>query len=284
MSRTALQTLRSLGHHIWIDDLHRSWLEDGTLADMIKLFGITGLTSNPAILYPAIVKSSDYNAAIAKKIMSGMTAKDLYEVLVIEDIQRAASLLQPIYDSTRGQDGYVSLEVSPKLARNSNATVEEATRLWKRVQQPNLLIKIPATNEGLFAIGQLIAEGINVNVTLLFGVKRYREVVDAYLRGLELRIRLRQPIDTIVSVASFFVSRIDTLADTTLNDLETDLATQLQGRIAVASAAVTYQVHQDLYNSKRWLTLAAHVKCSDYCGPVLALKTLTIAIPNISRH
>jgi len=252
-----LLRLAALGQSIWLDDLRRSWLEDGTLARLIAEDGLAGVTSNPAIFHKAIAESCDYDAAIATLAERGADASAIYENLVVEDVRHAADLLERIYKECSRRDGYVSLEVSPHLAHDTEATVSEAVRLWTRVDRPNLMIKVPGTRAGLPAIRRLIAAGINVNVTLLFSVARYREVADAYVAGLEEYGAAGQPLDRIGSVASFFVSRIDTLIDGRLDQFDTALARALRGQAAIACARLAYQEYKTRVASPQWRELAA---------------------------
>jgi transaldolase len=243
MSR--LMPLKDYGQAIWLDYIRRDILLDGTLAEMIEDDGVSGLTSNPAIFQKAIGESDLYDEAIqeALAIDPELGVEALYEELAVQDIQMAANLLLPTYESTDGRDGYVSLEVSPHLARDTGRSVDEARRLWKRVDRKNLLIKIPATVEGIPAIETLLSEGININVTLMFSLAHYEAVAQAYLRALS---RCPAP-DRLASVASFFVSRVDSMTDAALQELDSDAARGLMGRIAIANSKVTYLRYQELF-------------------------------------
>jgi len=252
-----LKQLTTLHQSVWLDDIRRRWLIDGTLARLIAEDGISGLTSNPAIFEKAIAHHEDYDAAIAELAQQDHSAPALYETLAVDDVRHAADLLRGVYDASGGRDGYVSLEVSPHHAHYTAATIVEAERLWSRVARPNVMIKVPATEAGLPAIRALIANGINVNVTLLFGLARYRAVVDAYMAGLEDRARAHVP-PNVASVASFFVSRIDTLIDAELDRIGTPEAHALRGRAAIACAQLAYQTHRQLMAEPRWRALTAH--------------------------
>lgn len=254
---SSLRRLNEFGQSVWLDDLRRDFLEDGSFAALIDADGLSGLTSNPAIFARAIDESARYAADIEQYARAGDDATRIYERLIVDDIRRAADLLRPTYDATDGHDGYVSLEVSPHLAHDTGATIDEAQRLWSRVGRANLMIKVPATRAGLPAIEALIAAGINVNVTLLFSVARYREVLDAYRRGLEARLAEGHPIAHVASVASFFVSRIDTLIDRQLADEAACMATGVRGKAAIACAKLAYQAFRESLEDPRWQALAA---------------------------
>jgi transaldolase len=250
----AVQRLHELGQSIWYDNISRTLLERGELKAMIQDEKIRGVTSNPSIFNKAIGTSDVYEEDISALAAQGLDREEVYEALAIEDIQRAADLFRPLYDETEGGDGYVSLEVSPYLARDTEATLEEAKRLWKTVDRPNLMVKIPGTKEGLPAITQAVAAGINVNITLLFSIDRYREVMDAYLSGLEKRLEDGEPIDSVASVASFFISRIETKADQRLQAViekgnrDPDRAGKLLGKIAVASGKLAFEAYQAVFS------------------------------------
>lgn len=254
---STLQRLLGLGQSVWLDDLRREYLEDGTLANLIGEDGVSGVTTNPAIFERAIQDTVFYEAIIAVCARYGEGAERIYERLVIEDVQQAADLLAPTYAQTESTDGYVSLEVSPHLADDGSATVTDAKRLWSLVDRPNLMIKVPATRAGFRAIEALIAAGINVNATLLFSVTRYREVLDAYWRGLETRVANGQSTARLASVASFFISRIDTVIDRQLESEPACMATGLRGKAAIASAKCAYQVFRDSLDEPRWQALAS---------------------------
>src|ERR1051325_7552151 len=213
MNKNPLLVLESYGQSIWLDYLRRNALENGEIQGLVNQDGVSGLTSNPSIFEKAIAGSHDYDSAIRALSLESKSIEEIYEALTIEDIQRAADFFRPIYDRLEGRDGFVSLEVSPNLAHDTAGTIAEARRLWNAVNRPNLFIKVPATREGLPAIQQLTGEGINVNITLLFGLPGYREVANAYLAGLETLAEHGKPLNRIASVASFFLSRIDVLVD-----------------------------------------------------------------------
>lgn len=245
-----LKRLQDHGQSVYMDEIRRSWLGDGTLTTLIERDGLRGVTSNPAIFQKAIADSHDYDDAIAALTRKGLGVDAIYEELVVEDIQRAADHFRALYDTSDGRYGYVSLEVSPKLAYDAGGTLAEARHLWARLARPNAFIKVPGTAEGLVAIEQLIAEGINVNVTLLFGLPRYAEVAEAYVRGLERRAEAGGRIDRVASVASFFLSRIDVMIDPQVDE-------RLKGRVAIASARLAYRIYQGLFGSERFAALEA---------------------------
>jgi transaldolase len=251
-----LRRLQDFGQSIWYDNIERRMLQSGELARMIHEDGLRGITSNPTIFEKAIAGSNDYDASLAKWLHSSARQDNraLFFNLAIEDIQGAADLLMPVYEQSKGRDGYVSLEVSPDLAYDVDATVAEAERLHERVDRPNLMIKVPATKQGVLAFETLVMKGISVNVTLLFSVERYKEVVEAYLAGLEARLRQGQAVDGIASVASFFVSRVDGALDKILEERSTaqPAAAQLRGHIAIANAKLAYAWYQRVFNSPRF--------------------------------
>jgi len=259
------RAVQALGQSIWYDNIQRGLLRSGALARMIAEQGLAGLTSNPSIFEQAITGSHDYDEALtaARRAQPRATAQDLFYDLAIDDIRVAADLFAPLYRETGGRDGLVSLEVSPDLAYDAEATIAEAEALFRRVGRPNLLIKVPATQPGIQAVETLIDRGINVNVTLLFSIARYEAVVDAYMLGLEARLRRGQPLDGIRSIASFFVSRVDALIDRQLQSLiaqalpeRTARAEALLGQIANANAKLAYQRFQTLFHSPRFAPLA----------------------------
>jgi transaldolase len=263
MRENPLLRLEALGQSIWLDFLSRGMLVSGELVSLIQEDGVSGVTSNPTIFEKAIAQSSDYDAAITTLSRQGLTVPEIYEELVVEDIRMTADLLRPVYDRRDGGDGFVSLEVSPHLAHDSAGTLIEARRLWARVDRPNLFIKVPGTWEGLAAIRQLAAEGINVNVTLLFGLPRYRAVAEAYLDGLAERASRGLPLERVASVASFFLSRIDVLLDPQLESIAReggekarDAAT-LVGESAIACAKVAREMYREILAGDRYAVLAA---------------------------
>jgi len=251
-----LRRLQDFGQSIWYDNIERRMLHTGELARMIQEDGLRGITSNPTIFEKAITASKDYDTSLLNFLQRNdrQDSRALFFNLAIEDIQRAADLLMPVYEQSKGRDGYVSLEVSPDLAYDVEETIAEAERLHLRVNRPNLMIKVPATKEGVLAFENLIAKGININVTLLFSVERYKEVVEAYLAALESRLRSGQHVDGIASVASFFVSRVDTAVDKLLENIaiEQPAAAQLQGQIAIANAKLAYAWYQRIFESQRF--------------------------------
>lgn len=263
MKENALLKLHGFGQSIWLDFIRRKMLVSGELKRLIDEDGLSGVTSNPSIFEKAMGESDDYNDAIRALAREGKSAGEVYEKLAVEDIQRTTDLFRPLYDRLEGRDGFASLEVSPHLARDTAATVEEARRLWGLVDRPNVLIKVPGTEAGLAAIRQLISEGINVNVTLLFGLPRYQAVAEAYIAGLEERAAKGLPLQRISSVASFFLSRIDVLVDPLLEKKReeggraADTASMLVGKVAIASAKRAYQLYKEIYSQERFRKLAA---------------------------
>jgi transaldolase len=255
MAINPLLQLNSFGQSIWLDFLSREILASGKLQRLIEEDGLRGVTSNPAIFQEAISGGHDYDDAIRVLVHDGKHVDEIYQAITIEDIQWAADLFRSLYNHSNGEHGYVSLEVSPHLANDTEGTIEEARRLWRALKRPNVFIKVPATKAGLPAIKQLISEGINVNVTLLFGLPRYQEVARAYIEGLAERMKAGLPLGHIASVASFFLSRIDVLVDEKLEELEnkgiaqSELATQLRGQVAIASAKIAYQMYKDIFKS-----------------------------------
>jgi transaldolase/glucose-6-phosphate isomerase len=251
----SIKKLTSLGQSLWYDNIQRKLLETGELKAMIERGDIRGVTSNPTIFQNAIAKTNDYDAALIPLAWSGWDAEKIFWRLAIEDIQQACDLFRPLYDETKGGDGYVSLEVSPYLANDTEGTVQQAKELWERVNRPNLMVKIPATKEGIPAIRQAIAAGINVNVTLIFAIERYGAVMDAYIAGLEDRVALNEPINMVASVASFFVSRVDTKIDPRLPE-----GSPLRGRAAIANAKFAYDAFESIFTSPRFATLKARFR------------------------
>lgn len=264
MSNNPLKSLGALGQSVWLDYIRRNELTSGHLKELIDNDGVSGVTSNPTIFEKAIAGSSDYDAEIRKLVEAGEVTAEIFETLETQDIRAAADLFRPLYDRTEGRDGFVSIEVAPTLARNTKGTIEEAHRLWKEVDRPNILVKVPGTAEGLPAIEQLLAEGININITLLFANERYEEVAWAYVSALEKRVREGKPVDRIASVASFFVSRIDTLADTQLDAKiaaaksanEKQSLEALRGKTAIANAKFAYVKFKEICAGPRFQALA----------------------------
>ena len=260
-----LKGLLAYGQSPWLDYIRRNILLNGELKKMINEDGLRGMTSNPAIFEKAISAGDDYNDIINAPDAKSSTAMALYERIAIRDVQDACDIFKSVHTETKGRDGYVSLEVSPYLAYDTEATLNEARRLWKTVNRPNVMIKIPATKEGIPAIRQALEDGININITLLFAQSAYEQVAEAFLAALEARAAKGQDISHIASVASFFVSRIDTLVDSKIDAIlntETDsnkkaLLESLRGKVAIANARRTYAKYQELFGGTRWKPLAA---------------------------
>ena len=248
-----IQELAELGQSIWYDNIRRALLDDGGLAALVEA-GVTGVTSNPSIYEKAIAGSSDYDDALGELAPTDMPVTELYETLALEDIQRAADILRPVYDRTRGVDGYVSLEVSPSLAHDTEATISEAVRLYAALDRANVLIKVPATPAGIPAVETLIGEGININVTLMFSLDHYDAVAGAYIAGLEKLAASGRDLSKAASVASFFVSRVDGLVDRALEEVGNE---ELQGKIAIANAKAAYARFHEVFGGERWERLAA---------------------------
>ncbi|MFQ5578284.1 MAG: transaldolase [Anaerolineae bacterium] len=259
MQPSPLNQLAELGQSIWYDNIQRSLLLNGDLARMIARDSITGLTSNPSIFDNAISKSADYDDALARLLAQDpqASATELYEALAISDIQAAADLMRPIFDRTNGADGYVSFEVSPTLAHDTQASIADARRLFKAVSRPNLMIKIPATLAGLPAIAALLGEGINVNATLMFSLQDYDGVAEAYLTGLEQLDASGGDVSKVASVASFFVSRVDTIFDKALEAVGSPEALSLRGQMGVANAKVAYRRFEETFSGQRFAALEA---------------------------
>ncbi|MCI0487173.1 MAG: transaldolase [Blastocatellia bacterium] len=263
MSTNNLVELTRLGQSIWYDNIERGLLTSGELKRLINEDELRGVTSNPAIFEKAISGSDDYLDQLTELAEQNRSANEIYEALAVRDIQMAADLLAPVYGRTEGADGFVSLECSPLLARDTEGTIEEARRLWSMVSRRNVMIKIPGTPEGMPAIEQAITEGININITLLFSLDSYRQTIEAYTRGLERRSAEGKPIDRIASVASFFVSRIDTAVDKLLEERiaasaseeEKSQLQRLLGRIAIANAKMAYQIFKEAFGGARFAAL-----------------------------
>ena len=260
-----LKALLEFGQSPWMDYIRRDLLTSGGLKKMIQEDGLMGMTSNPIIFEKAITGSKDYANILESPEAKKLDAKGVYEKIAIRDVQDATDIFKSVYQQTKRRDGYVSLEVAPTLANDTQATLEEARRLWKSVGRENVMIKVPGTKEGLPAIRQLLEEGININITLLFAQSVYEEVAEAFLAALEARVKKGQDISHVASVASFFVSRIDSLIDGQIDaklKTETDtnkraLLTGLQGKVAIANAKLTYRKYQELFGGARWKALAA---------------------------
>lgn len=270
MTNPLLQ-LKALGQSVWYDNIDRTQLVSGQFKRLLDEDGVVGVTANPTIFQKSISHGNAYDEQMNQLISEGKSTGEIYEALVIKDISTVADLLRPIYDGTSGQDGYVSLEVSPDLAHDTDGTISEVRRFWKMVDRPNLLIKIPATPEGIPAIRQALSEGININITLIFSMENYRQVADAYLSALEERNAEGKAISHMASVASFFVSRVDTLVDKLLEDkvkATSDSAEQqklksLEGKAAIANARLVYQEFKRIFSTPRFESLkhaGAHVQ------------------------
>lgn len=268
MNSNSLFSIKQSGQSLWMDYLDRQLIQSGELRQMVEQQGITGITSNPAIFQKAISGSDLYNADIEQGIRAGKSPQTIYESLIFEDIRNACDIFQPVYEVTNGLDGYVSIEVSPDLARSTGeGTIEEARRFYKEIGRKNVMIKIPGTPEGFPAVEQAIAEGINVNITLLFSVDSYVQSAEAYMRGLERRVEAGEPIDKIASVASFFLSRIDSKVDQMIDERLRQVGTetlneearlqQIKGKVAIANARIAYQKFKELTGGDRWGQLAA---------------------------
>jgi transaldolase len=263
MSINPLVELTRSGQSIWYDGIERRLIISGELKRLIEDDELRGLTSNPTIFEKAIDSSDDYSDQLCEQAEQLKSASEIYESLAVRDIQMAADLLAPVYEKTGGTDGFVSLECSPLLARDTAATIEEVRHLWRAISRKNVMIKIPATLEGFPAIEQCIYEGMNINITLIFSMESYTNTIEAYLRGLERRVTEGKPIDSIASVASFFVSRIDTALDKRLDERIARAGSKegkeklegLRGRIAIANAKMAYQTFKEAFQSKRFATL-----------------------------
>jgi transaldolase len=252
-----LQALRDAGVSIWLDTLSRELLDSGDFARLVADYAVTGATSNPTIFAKAITGSDRYDDQLRAAVASGRhDPQELFFELALDDVRRAADLLRPTYDQSEGRDGFVSFECTPDLADDTQRTVEQALELWGRLARPNVMLKVPATEAGVPAIEELIADGVNVNITLLFSAARYEQVIDAYIRGLERRLATGEPLDSVASVASFFVSRVDSKVDPLLPS-----DSRLHGRVAIANARLAYARYLDRFSGHpcladdRWLAL-----------------------------
>ena len=263
MAHPNIEQLTAAGQSLWQDDIARSMLTSGTLERMIEETGIRGLTSNPTIFEKAIASGDAYDEQIETLLKQGKPASEIFEAVEIADLQSACDLFRPLYDSTDGADGFCSIEVFPEAARNPDSTREQARRLWADVGRPNLMVKIPGTEEATPVIREMLTSGININVTLLFSIASYERVALAYVEALEERHGRGEPIDRIASVASFFVSRVDVLVDKLLDEkIASDGADAarleaLKGTIAVANAKMAYATYQDIFEGERFAPLAA---------------------------
>jgi transaldolase len=252
----ALTALAEQGVSVWLDDLSRERIETGNLQELIDTKGVVGVTTNPSIFQAALAKGERYDADLRAYAAQGASVDDTVFGLTTSDVRNACDILRPVFDATDGVDGRVSIEVDPRLAHETAKTVAQAKELAAAVDRPNVLIKIPATVEGLPAISQVLAEGISVNVTLIFSLDRYRGVMNAFLTGLEQAREKGKDLSTIHSVASFFVSRVDTETDKRLDALGTDEAKALRGKAAVANARLAYQAYEEVFSTPRWTNLA----------------------------
>ena len=262
MARNKLKELHDAGQSIWLDSIDRRMLHDGELERRIREDALTGMTSNPTIFQKALSSSNAYDEQIVAAEEEGPTSWELFELLETTDVRDACDHFAAVFSSTRGGDGYVSIEISPGVSHNAEAAVEEARRLWKTVDRPNVMVKVPGTQEGAVAVRRLIAEGINVNITLLFALEAHERVAEAYMAGLEDRIKAHQPIDGLASVASFFVSRVDTEIDKRLDALianasapEKERLQMLKGRAAIANAKLAYRLFRQKFAGPRWEAL-----------------------------
>lgn len=263
MNNNPLKRLESLGQSIWLDYIRRDLITSGELQKLIDEDGLRGMTSNPSIFEKAIAESNLYDAEVQKMVLKGKNVNEIYEAISQKDVQSAADVFLPLYEKTSGEDGYVSLEVNPHLAHDTKGTIAEGRRLWIALDRPNVLIKVPATKEGLPAIRQLISEGINVNVTLLFSLPRYKEVTEAFIAGITDRLNQDKPVKNIASVASFFLSRIDAV----INPKEADFiasegeqghfATKIRGQVAISSAKIAYKIYREVFETEQFLKLGA---------------------------
>lgn len=263
MATHPLRGLGELGQSVWLDYIRRDAIESGDFERLIQDDGLRGVTSNPAIFEKAFKESDRYDEDIANLALEGRTAAEIYRALTVEDVRRAADLFRGVFDATKGRDGYVSLEVSPHLARDTDRTVAEARDLWRAVDRPNVMIKVPGTREGVPAFRRLIRDGLDINVTLLFGLPRYREIAEAYIGGLEDRLEDGKPIDGAASVASFFLSRIDSMVDPLLDAImarggeDAEKARSLRGETAIACAKGAWEIYRGVFESERFQKLAA---------------------------
>jgi len=263
MAKNRLQQLHDVGQSIWLDSIDRRMLHDGELDRRIREDALTGMTSNPTIFEKALSSSTAYDDQITDAEDQGLTSWQLFELLETTDVRDACDRFAGVYSSTRGADGFVSIEISPGVSHDADAAVEEARRLWKTVDRPNVMVKVPGTVEGAVAVRRLIAEGVNVNITLLFAIQAHERVIEAYMAGLEDRVKAGQPIDGLASVASFFVSRVDTEVDKRLDALiakaspaEKERLKMLKGRAAIANAKLAYRLFRQKFAGPRWEALA----------------------------
>lgn len=255
MNTTPLQQLSDAGVAVWLDDLSRQMIDSGHLKELLETRNVVGVTSNPTIFAKAVTDPSAYDDSFRELARAGVPVEEAVNKLITDDVRSACDVLAPVYERTEGLDGRVSLEVSPDIAHDTDATIQQARELWNTVDRPNLFIKIPATREGLAAITAATAEGISVNVTLIFSLDRYRAVMNAYLTGLEQALEAGRDISQIQSVASFFISRIDTAIDAELEELDSDAARDVMGKAAIANGHLAYEAYAEVFGTPRWKTL-----------------------------
>ena len=263
MAKSRLHELSEQGQSVWIDYLSRQLLQSGKLAQMVEEDAVVGITSNPTIFQKAIAEGDAYDEQFREVLAEEEDPKEVFLRLAVQDVRNACDVLRPVWDGGRGQDGYVSIEVDPNLAGDTQGTTDEAQRLHELVDKPNCFVKIPATKEGLPAIEEMVARGRSINVTLIFSLQRYAEVVEAYLRGLERLVESGGDPGPVASVASFFVSRVDTEADRRLD--EAGAPDDLKGKLAVANAKLAYQRYKELFSGERWEALHARGARSQRC-------------------
>jgi transaldolase len=265
MAESRLHQLSELGQSVWIDSLSREWLETGELARLMREDAVVGVTSNPTIFEKALSVGGWYDDQLREVLKEETDPKEIFYRLAVEDIKEALELLRPVWDERGGGDGYVSIEVDPNLAYEQEATIEEAMRFHEWIDRPNLFVKIPATEPGLGAIEECIARGRSINVTLIFSLERYAEVAEAYIRGLERLVESGGDPSRVASVASFFVSRVDTEADKRLDAIGTEEALALRGKLASANAKLAYQRYKQIFSGERWERLAAQGATTQRC-------------------
>ena len=251
----ALTALKDNGVSVWLDDLSRELLEGGDLDNLVRDKGVVGVTTNPTIFATALAKGDAYQDQVNELVASGADVEKAVFAITTEDVRRACDKLAPVYEATGHLDGKVSIEVDPRMAHDESATLDSARQLWGEVARPNVMIKIPATREGVPAIRDALSEGISVNVTLIFGLPSYRDVMEAYVEGIERAHQAGRDLAEISSVASFFVSRVDTEYDKRLDAIGSDEAEALKGKAAIANARLAYQAYEEVFSSQRWQTL-----------------------------
>jgi transaldolase len=256
MSKSRLHELSERGQSVWVDSISREWLETGELERMMREDAVVGVTSNPTIFQKALAEGQWYDEQLRKVLPEEESDKEVFYRLAVTDIQGALDLLRPVWDEGHGRDGYVSMEVDPDFAYDRDATIAEAMRLHEWIDRPNLFVKIPATKPGLGAIEECIARGRSINVTLIFSLERHKEVAEAYIRGLERLLEAGGDPSAVASVASFFVSRVDTEADKRLEAIGTEAALALRGKLAIANAKLAYRNYERIFSGERWERLA----------------------------